>query len=162
MEKSGKKIAILGAGCFWGVQAAFKRIKGVIGTEVGYCGGKTKAPSYQQVCSGRTGHVEVVKITYDPAIITYGQLLDVFWSIHDPTQVDGQGPDLGEQYRSVLFYVNEDQKLIAEKSRSEIAKSGKFEGPVATSIEKAGDFYRAEEYHQDYLEKRDKNNCHIC
>ena len=145
--------AAFGAGCFWGVQAAFKKVKGVIKTTVGYMGGALKNPTYKDVCTNKTGHAEVVEIQFDPSIITYRDLLEVFWDIHDPTQVNRQGPDLGSQYRSVIFYNSQEQKNIAEKFREDIQKSGKFSKPIATEIVEAKEFYKAEDYHQDYFDK---------
>ena len=152
--------ATFGAGCFWGVEATFKQIKGVEDTDVGFMGGDVKDPSYEQVCYEDTHHVEVVQVTFDPNVVSYDELLDVFWANHDPTQVNRQGPDEGEQYRSVIFYHSEEQRKKAEASKKKLEKSGKFTKPIATRIEPAKEFYKAEEYHQDYLEKRGKNVCH--
>lgn len=153
--------AMFGAGCFWGVEAAFRQIEGVTATAVGYAGGSTEDPSYKDVCSGETGHAEVVQVTYDPSRVSYDKLLEVFWNEHDPTQVNRQGPDIGEQYRSVIFYENDAQKKAAEMSKKELAESGKYKRPIATSIEPAPTFYKAEEYHQQYLEKRGLSTCRI-
>lgn len=153
--------AIFGAGCFWGVEEAFRRVKGVVSTEVGYSGGFAKNPTYNEVCSGSTGHAEVVKVEYDPSEISYRDLLHVFWSIHDPTTPNRQGPDVGEQYRSAIFYANENQRQAAVESKDEIEKTGRFKNPVVTAIEPAGPFYRAEEYHQRYVEKHGMRGCHI-
>lgn len=154
--------ATFGAGCFWGVEAAYRQIKGVIATKAGYMGGSVKNPRYEQVCTDKTGHVEVVEVEFDPELVKYGKLLDVFWENHDPTQVNRQGPDVGTQYRSVIFYQNEKQKEAAMKSREKLQKSARFKtAKIATAIEKAGEFYKAEEYHQQYLEKRGLSTCHI-
>src|SRR3989337_1915441 len=146
--------ATFGAGCFWGVEAAFRKIEGVVSTTVGYSGGSSKNPTYRDVCSGRTGHAEVVQVEYDPSKTSYEELLDVFWSIHDPTQLNRQGPDVGTQYRSAIFYHNERQKKAAIKSKEKLEKSGKFTKPIITAIVPVSEFYKAEEYHQKYLEKR--------
>ncbi len=150
----GLKKAMFGAGCFWGVENTFRRVPGVVETAVGYSGGHTKGPSYKDVCSGTTGHAEVVLVTYDPRKVSYEELLDVFWGAHDPTQVNRQGPDVGEQYRSAIFYLDEEQKKAAERSKAGLEASGEYSRPIATEITEAGEFYRAEEYHQRYLEKR--------
>jgi peptide-methionine (S)-S-oxide reductase len=155
------KKATFGAGCFWGVEATFRRIPGVIDTAVGYAGGHTESPTYNEVCTDQTGHAEVVEVTYDPSKVSYAKLLDVFWSSHDPTQVDRQGPDYGTQYRTVIFYHDDEQRAEAEASKGELEASGRFSRPIATQIVPAGPFYRAEEYHQRYLEKRGMENCHI-
>jgi len=152
---------MFGAGCFWGVEEAFRRVKGVVSTEVGYSGGFAESPTYKEVCSGNTGHAEVVRVEYDPAEVSYHNLLSVFWKIHDPTTPNRQGPDVGEQYRSVIFYANEDQRRAAVASKEELEKSGRFRNPVVTAIEPAGPFYRAEEYHQRYVEKHGMRGCHI-
>ncbi len=144
--------ATFAAGCFWGVEAAFRRVAGVRATSVGYIGGRTSHPSYEQVCSGATGHAEAVRVEYDPAAVNYAQLLDVFWSSHDPTQVNRQGPDIGEQYRSAIFTHDEDQTQTALASRAALA--GSLPRPVATIVEPAGDYWPAEDYHQQFFEKR--------
>ena len=146
--------ATFGAGCFWGVEDKFSKIKGVKQTKVGYMGGTLKNPSYEDVCTNETGHIEVVQVLFEPSEITYQDLLDVFWNIHDPTQLNRQGPDLGSQYKSIIFYENEIQKNIAEKSKDKINKSNKYKKPIVTEISKVKDFYLAEEYHQQYLKKR--------
>lgn len=146
--------ATFGAGCFWGVEAAFQKVKGVHSTKVGYMGGHLKNPTYEDVCTDKTGHVEVVHITFEPTKISYEQLLDVFWDIHDPTQLNRQGPDRGTQYRSVIFYHNQQQKKIAENSKRNKQKSGKFKKKIVTEIIPAQEFYPAEEYHQKYFEKQ--------
>lgn len=154
-------LATFGAGCFWRVEEAFRTLPGVISTAVGYSGGKTKNPTYEDVCSDSTGHVEVVQVEYDSEKISYEKLLNVFWENHNPTQVNRQGWDVGTQYRSVIFYHDEEQKKIAEKSKKELDSSKKFPKPIATSIEPVKLFYAAEEYHQKYLFKRGKTSCHI-
>jgi peptide-methionine (S)-S-oxide reductase len=155
------EIATFGAGCFWGVEAAFRRISGVLDAAVGYSGGHTQNPTYKDVCTDGTGHAEVVQVTYDPAKVTYEQLLDAFWQEHDPTQVNRQGPDFGTQYRSAIFFHSPEQEAAAKKSKAALDASGKFRRPIATEITPAGPFYRAEEYHQRYLEKRGAASCHI-
>lgn len=147
-------VATFGAGCFWGVEAAFRKLDGVTATAVGYSGGHTSNPSYENVCSGQTGHAEVVQIEYDPDKVSYDDLLDVFWQNHDPTQVNRQGPDVGEQYRSVIFYHDPAQKTAAEISKQKLEQSRRLQRPIATAIEPATDFWKAEDYHQQYLEKR--------
>lgn len=153
--------AMFGAGCFWGVEETFRQVKGVKDTAVGYSGGALKNPSYEDVCTDRTGHAEVVQVQYDPAEVSYEALLKVFWDNHNPTTVNRQGPDVGTQYRSVIFYSTPEQKVAAEQSKMELEKSGKWKKPIVTSIEPASAFYRAEEYHQKYLEKRGLSTCHI-
>lgn len=154
--------AAFAAGCFWGVEATFQQIKGVVSTTVGYMGGKTKNPTYEEVCTDETGHAETVLIEYDPSIVTYDYLLDVFWSIHDPTTFNRQGPDLGSQYRSVIFYYTPEQEKAALASKKKLQDSKKFNKPIVTEIVAAGEFYRAEEYHQKYFETRGiKPACHI-
>ena len=147
------KIATFAAGCFWGPEARFRRIKGVVDAAVGYMGGHVKNPTYEMVCTDQTGHAEVVQVTYDPAVITYEQLLDAFWNMHDPTTPDRQGWDFGSQYRSVIFCHDENQKAAAEASKKQLEEAGQFDAPIVTEIVAAGPFYRAEEYHQRYLEK---------
>jgi peptide-methionine (S)-S-oxide reductase len=153
--------ATFGAGCFWGVEEIFRNQKGVSSTAVGYAGGTKENPTYEDVCSDATGHAEVVEVAFDPAQISYDELLDVFWSNHNPTTLNRQGPDVGRQYRSVIFYHSPEQKAAAEASREKIDQSGKFKRPVVTQIEPAPKFYRAEEYHQRYLEKRGQSHCAI-
>ena len=143
--------ATFGAGCFWGVEDRFQKIKGVVLTKVGYMGGTLKNPTYEDVCTDKTGHVEVVQMTYDPSIISYEELLEIFWSIHDPTQLNRQGPDIGTQYRSVMFYHTVEQKKIAEKSKQK--QSNMYKNKIFTEIKPAEEFYPAEEYHQKYLKK---------
>ncbi|HOK28085.1 MAG TPA: peptide-methionine (S)-S-oxide reductase MsrA [Methanomassiliicoccaceae archaeon] len=148
------KRATYGAGCFWGVQAAFDRIKGVVCTQVGYMGGWTEDPTYEDVCTNRTGHAEVVDLRYDPERVSYEQLLEAFWNMHDPTTPNRQGPDVGMQYRSVVFYHDEEQRRAAEAMKERLTKSGRFTRPVVTEIVPAKPFWRAEEYHQKYHERR--------
>ncbi len=155
------EIATFGAGCFWGVEAAFRRLPGVVDVAAGYSGGHMPNPTYKDVCSHTTGHAEVVQVTFDPQKISYDQLLDLFWQIHNPTQVNRQGPDVGTQYRSAIFVHSPEQKAIAEKSKAALAAGGKFQRPIATEITTAGPFYRAEEYHQKYLEKHGAASCHF-
>jgi peptide-methionine (S)-S-oxide reductase len=156
----GLATATFGAGCFWGVESAFRQVEGVKATEVGYSGGNIENPTYRQVCSDRTGHAEVVRVHYDPDVVSYDQLLDVFWRCHDPTQRNRQGPDVGRQYRSVIFYHDETQEDAAKESKIELQKSKRYQRPIATLIQEAAPFYRAEEYHQQYLEKRGQKVCH--
>jgi peptide-methionine (S)-S-oxide reductase len=153
------KQATFGAGCFWGIEAEFRQIPGVIDTAVGYAGGHRVNPTYEDVCDGRTGHAEVVQVTYDPAKVAYEQLLEVFWTSHDPTQLNRQGPDIGEQYRSVIFYHDDEQKTEADESKRLFEKLGSFQRPIVTAIVPAMPFYRAEEYHQQYLKKRGAESC---
>jgi peptide-methionine (S)-S-oxide reductase len=153
--------ATFGAGCFWGVEVAFRQIEGVVATAVGYEGGSYQNPSYQDVCTGHTGHAEVVEITYDPARVPYDDLLNVFWTHHDPTTLNRQGPDRGTQYRSAIFYHDESQRIAAEASKERWNRSGRFRGPIVTEITPASTFYRAEEYHQRYLEKHGLASCHL-
>lgn len=155
------KKATFGAGCFWGVEATFMNVKGVVQTEVGYMGGHTESPTYRDVCTDRTGHAEVVQVTYDDTMVDYEKLLDVFWMSHDPTQKNRQGPDVGTQYRTAVFYHDEEQRSTAERSRNAMDASGRFKRPIATLLEKAGPFWRAEEYHQKYLQKKGLDTCHI-
>lgn len=146
--------AIFAAGCFWGVEQAFRQVKGVVDTAVGYTGGRTEDPTYEEVCSGRTGHAEAVKVTFDPDQVTYEELLDVFWAVHDPTQVNRQGPDIGTQYRSAIFTAGEAQAAQAAASRDALAARNRTGRAIATQIESAGPFYMAEDYHQQYFDKR--------
>jgi peptide-methionine (S)-S-oxide reductase len=152
--------ATFGAGCFWGVEDAFRKIDGVVATQVGYTGGKTDSPTYKDVCTDRTGHAEAVEVTYDPSKVSYEDLLKVFWSVHDPTQMNRQGPDTGSQYRSVIFYHNAEQEKLAKASKQALQASGKHGRQIVTEIVPAGKFHRAEEYHQQYLEKRGMGTCH--
>ena len=153
--------ATFGAGCFWGVEAAFRRVPGVSAACVGYTGGSLENPTYEDVCTDRTGHAEAVQVIYDPAQISYEQLLDVFWNCHDPTTPNRQGPDVGTQYRSAIFYHTPEQEAAARASKEMLEKSGKYRRPIVTEITPAATFYRAEEYHQRYLEKRGRDTCHI-
>ncbi len=146
--------ATFGAGCFWGVEAAFRKLKGVQDVRSGYTGGTLEHPTYANVCSGTTGHAEVVEVQYDPSEVSYEELLDVFWNIHDPTQLNRQGPDIGEQYRSAIFFHTPKQEAAAQASKERLELSGGYKDPIATQVRPASDFYRAEEYHQRYLEKR--------
>src|SRR5271170_4392179 len=155
------EIATFGAGCFWGVEVAFGRIPGVLETAVGYSNGHTENPTYKDVCTDETGHAEVVQVTFDPAKVSYEQLLDAFWAMHDPTQKNRQGPDFGSQYRTAIFFHSLEQEAAAKKSKAALDASGRFKRPVATEITPAGTFYRAEEYHQKYLEKRGAASCHF-
>lgn len=153
--------ATFGAGCFWGIEEAFRTRDGVLETAAGYMGGFVRNPTYEQVCTGETGHAEVVQVTFDPARISYQQLLDHFWSIHDPTQLNRQGPDIGPNYRSVIFYHTPEQAKAARESKSRIESSGRFGfGKIVTQILPAGDFWRAEEYHQQYVARRGGKTCH--
>ena len=151
------KKATFGAGCFWGVEAAFRQVDGVVGTRVGYSGGTLEDPTYEDVCSHTTGHAEVVEVTYDDDEVSYDELLSVFWRSHDPTQLDRQGWDIGDQYRSVVFFHDEEQREAAERSR-DAAQAG-YRKPIVTLIEPAQTFYEAEGYHQQYLEKRGRSSC---
>ncbi len=148
--------ATFGAGCFWGVEAAFRKIKGVVSTTVGYSGGSSKNPTYKDVCSGRTGHAEVVQVEYDPSKTSYEELLNVFWSVHDPTQLNRQGPDVGTQYRSAIFFYNAEQEAAAKAAKAHLERSGRYGKPIVTEIIPASEFYMAEEYHQQYFEKHGK------
>lgn len=153
--------ATFGAGCFWGVEAAFRQLPGVTSTAVGYEGGNFANPTYKDVCRGNTGHAEVVQVEYDPAQISYDQLLEVFWSNHNPTTLNRQGPDIGTQYRSAIFFHNAEQEAAAQVSKENLQNSGRYNRPIVTEIVPAGTFYRAEEYHQQYLEKRGLASCHL-
>jgi peptide-methionine (S)-S-oxide reductase len=150
--------ATFGAGCFWGVEATFRRLAGVVSTQVGYAGGTTPRPTYEDVCTGRTGHAEAVEVTFDPAVISYRDLLNLFWENHDPTTLNRQGPDFGAQYRSVIFFHSPEQEAAARGSLAEA--QGRFRRPIVTQIVPAAEFWRAEEYHQQYLEKRGAAQCH--
>ena len=153
--------ATFGAGCFWGVEAAFRQIPGVVSTRVGYLGGTLEDPTYRDVCTGRSGHAEVVEVTFDPHQVSYDALLDLFWEMHDPTQFNRQGPDIGTQYRSAIFFHDSEQEASAKASKTKLDASGMLKRPVATVIEQAATFYRAEEDHQQYLEKRGLSSCHF-
>jgi peptide-methionine (S)-S-oxide reductase len=151
--------ATFAAGCFWGVEANFRKVPGVIATAVGYTGGNFENPTYSDVCTGKTGHAEAVDILFDSAVVSYEQLLEVFWKIHDPTTLNRQGLDIGTQYRSVIFYHNEEQRAAAIASKERMQKSGKFKQPIVTEIVPASTFYRAEDYHQQYFEKGGMGGC---
>ena len=153
--------ATFGAGCFWGVEAAFRQLPGVISTAVGYLGGTMENPTYRDVCSGRTGHAEVVEVTHDPARVTYEQLLDVFWENHDPTQLNRQGPDVGDNYRTVIFFHSPEQEKAAVASKERLEKEGRYRRPIVTEIVPAETFWEAEDYHQQYFEKRGISHCRI-
>ena len=153
--------ATFGAGCFWGVEAAFQEVEGVVSTAVGYSGGHLQKPTYQDVCSGRTGHAEVVQLEYDPARVSYDQLLDVFWENHDPTTLNRQGPDIGAQYRSAIFFHTPEQEAAAKASKARLEGSGRYRRPIVTEITPASEFWRGEDYHQRYLEKRGLAHCTI-
>ncbi len=153
--------ATFAAGCFWGVEATFRNIPGVVSTQVGYTGGKLENPTYQDVCTDQTGHAEAVEVTYDPSQVTYGDLLKVLWENHDPTQKNRQGPDVGTQYRSAIFYHTPAQEAVARASKEKLERAKVFRRPIATEIVPAVVFWRAEEYHQQYLEKRGLASCHI-
>jgi len=152
--------ATFGAGCFWGVELAFSQNSRVTSTAVGYCGGNMPDPTYEMVCAGQSGHAEVVQMEYDPAQIEYSALLELFWSIHDPTTLNRQGPDIGTQYRSVIFYHDAGQEATARASVKKLQQSGRFPRDIVTEIVPAPQFYPAEDYHQKYLEKRGMKNCH--
>ncbi len=153
--------ATFAAGCFWGVEEAFGKVEGVVATAVGYAGGTLENPTYQDVCSGRTGHAEVVQLQFDPGRVSYERLLELFWSIHDPSQLDRQGPDAGTQYRTVIFCHGAEQENAARLSKDAIGQSGRFAGPVVTEIAPAATFWRAEEYHQQYIAKGGRGACAI-
>ena len=156
-----EKTASFAAGCFWGVEARFRKIPGVIDAAVGYMGGETEQPSYQQVCSGDTGHAEAVQLLFDESRVSYGELLDAFFAMHNPTTLDRQGPDFGSQYRSVIFWHDSEQQEEAEKKITGLDVSDKWQDPVVTQLVKAGKFWRAEEYHQRYLEKKGGGYCRM-
>ncbi len=146
--------ATFAAGCFWGVETTFRKVPGVVSAQVGYTGGGFENPTYEIVCSGRTGHAEAVELEFDPSQISYEELLDVFWSCHDPTTLNRQGPDTGTQYRSAVFFHTPEQAAAANESRAKLADAGRYRDPIVTEISAAATFYPAEEYHQRYLEKR--------
>lgn len=152
-ETKNLRMATFAAGCFWGAQDQFDKIHGVKETTVGYAGGNTENPTYEMVCSDKTGHAEAVEVKYDPKEVSYEQLLNVFWNKHNPTTPNRQGPDHGSQYRSVIFYHSNEQKAIAEESKKELDQSGRWQDPIVTEIVPASTFYRAEEYHQKYNQK---------
>jgi len=153
--------ATFGAGCFWGIEAAFRKVPGVVDAAVGYSGGTLDNPTYRDVCTGQTGHAEVVEISFDPTQVSYDQLLDLFWQLHDPTTLNRQGPDVGSQYRSAIFFHTPEQETAANVSRETIGSSGRFRGKVVTEVTPASIFYRAEEYHQRYMEKGGQSSCAI-
>lgn len=160
MSEENLQTATFAAGCFWGVEEAFRQVKGVKSTAVGYTGGTFKNPSYEDVCSDMTGHAEAVQIQYDPREVSYEQLLEVFWSVHDPTTKNRQGPDIGSQYRSMISYHTSEQEMLAKQSKENIERSGKFRNGIVTEIVQALTFYKAEEYHQQYYEKRGGGKCY--
>ena len=153
-------VATFGAGCFWGVELTFQKIQGVISTSVGYMGGTTHNPSYKDVCTGRTMHAEVVRVEFDPSVVSYESLLDALWECHDPTTLNRQGPDIGTQYRSVIFFHSPEQETVAKVSKANADQSGRFGSSIVTEISQALEYYIAEDYHQKYLEKRGLGNCH--
>ncbi len=153
--------ATFAAGCFWGVEAAFRAVPGVVSTTVGYSGGSFPNPTYHDVCTGRTGHAEVVQVEFDPARVSYQDLLRVFWENHDPTTLNRQGPDHGTQYRSAIFFHTPEQQAAALASKQELERAGAYRRPIVTEITPASAFYRAEEYHQQYLEKRGQASCRV-
>ena len=151
--------ATFAAGCFWGIEAAFRKLSGVSDAAVGYTGGSFKNPTYEDVCTGKTGHAEAVQVEYDPKKISYEKLLDAFWAMHDPTTLDRQGPDIGSQYRSSIFFKTPEQETLAKASKERLEKSAKFRSKIVTKIVPASEFYRAEEYHQRYHEKHGISHC---
>src|SRR5713226_4103079 len=153
--------ATFGAGCFWGVEETFRNVQGVLSTSVGYAGGTQENPTYQDVCTDKTGHAEVVGVEFDPSQVGYDELLNLFWSNHNPTTLNRQGPDVGMQYRSVIFYHSPEQQASVEESKKKLAESGKFNRPIVTQVEPAPKFWCAEEYHQRYLQKRGQSHCAI-
>jgi peptide-methionine (S)-S-oxide reductase len=162
MDEAKVKKATFAAGCFWGVEASFRKLNGVVSTAVGYSGGHTKDPTYHDVCGDTTGHAEAVLVTYDPTKVTYSELLDAFWTCHDPTTANRQGPDVGSQYRSVIFYHDAEQEQAAKASLKEVDESGVFKRKIVTQIVPAAHFYSAEEYHQQYFEKQGTaESCHV-
>ena len=155
------ELATFAAGCFWGVEEAFRRVPGVVSATSGYIGGTVPDPAYEEVCTGRTGHAEAVQVEYDPARVAYEQLLDVFWRLHDPTTRNRQGPDVGPQYRSAVFFHTPEQERLVAQSKTALERSGRFTRPIVTEIVPASAFYRAEEYHQQYLRKHGGGSCHV-
>jgi peptide-methionine (S)-S-oxide reductase len=160
-EKATLEKATFGAGCFWGIEAAYRQVKGVVSTAVGFSGGTYDNPSYHDVCTGRTGHAEVVEVTYDPARVSYEDLLRVFWENHNPTTLNRQGWDIGTQYRSAIYFHNATQEAAARASKEQLESNGKYRKPIVTEVTPASTFYIAEDYHQQYLEKRGQSSCHI-
>lgn len=154
-------IATFGAGCFWGVEEIFRTTEGVLDTSVGYMGGHTDKPTYEDVCNGQTNHAEVVQVSYDPGKVEYSRLVDIFFKNHNPTQLNRQGPDIGSQYRSVIFYEDETQKVIATEKKAALDASGRFRNDVITAVDPVASYWRAEDYHQKYLQKRGMASCHI-
>ncbi|MSQ46409.1 MAG: peptide-methionine (S)-S-oxide reductase [Ignavibacteria bacterium] len=161
MNENRTELATFGAGCFWGVEEEFRKLQGVISTKVGYLGGNKDNPSYEEICSNETGHAEVVEVTFNCEKINYEQLLNLFWNIHNPTQLNRQGVDIGTQYRSAIFYHSEEQKEIAVLSKNNLEKINKYSRPIVTEISQVKTFWEAEEYHQQYLTKRGLSSCHI-
>jgi peptide-methionine (S)-S-oxide reductase len=159
-KTESRETATFAAGCFWGVQLKFDNIKGVLDSSVGYTGGTVKNPTYEQVCTHTTGHAEAVQLHFDPTVVTYQQLVDAFFAMHDPTQLNRQGPDIGSSYRSAIFYHSPEQKAIAEAAKQKLNAEGKYKGRVVTEIVPAGEFYAGEDYHQKFLEKRGGPACH--
>jgi len=153
--------ATFGAGCFWGVETAFREVKGVTATRVGYLGGTMKNPTYHDVCTDMTGHAEVVEVEFDPSTVSYEDLLNVFWSCHDPTQLNRQGPDVGTQYRSAIFFHSPEQEKAARASKEKLQASGRYKRPIVTELSPVSEFWMAEDYHQQYLEKRGIKSCHL-
>jgi peptide-methionine (S)-S-oxide reductase len=160
MHENNLQKATFAAGCFWGVEEAFTKIKGVKSTRVGYIGGNLPSPTYEDVCTDRTGHAEALQVKYDPKEISYEELLDLFWSIHNPTTKNRQGPDIGSQYRSIIFYHTPEQERIAKKSKQELDDSNKFQNKIVTEIVPASTFYQAEDYHQKYYQKIGGSSCY--
>jgi len=160
-DENKYKKAAFGAGCFWGVEETFRTTKGVVSTAVGYMGGHTENPTYEDICSGQTGHAETVEVTYDLSIISYNELLNIFWKIHDPSTLNHKGPDIGEQYRSIIFYYDAEQGKAARASKEELNKSGVYRQDIVTEIVPARKlkFYMAEDYHQKYIKKRGQSSC---
>ncbi|HYE59983.1 MAG TPA: peptide-methionine (S)-S-oxide reductase MsrA [Candidatus Kapabacteria bacterium] len=161
MDTLKTEFTTFGAGCFWGVEETFRKLPGVVNTAVGYMGGTMDNPTYEAVCTDKTGHAEVVQVEYDPTLISYEQLLNVFWKNHNPTTLNQQGPDRGTQYRSVIFFHSKEQEKKAMVSKDAVSQSGVWKSPIVTEIVEAKPFYRAEEYHQRYLEKRGMGSCHV-
>ena len=155
------KKATFGAGCFWGVEAAFRQVEGVLATSAGYIGGSLENPTYKDVCSGKTGHAEAVEVEYDPSKVSYDELLNLFWKIHDPTTLNRQGPDFGSQYRSAIFYHDSEQESAAATSKEKLQNSGHYRDPIVTEITPAPEYYPAEDYHQQYMEKQGRMRCRI-
>ncbi len=153
--------ATFAAGCFWGVEAAFREVEGVVSTSVGYTGGSIENPTYEDVCTGLTGHAEAVEVVYHPEVVSFDELLDFFWSIHDPTTENRQGPDVGSQYRSAIFYHDREQEAAARAKMEKLQRSGLYRGEIVTEIVPASEFYRAEEYHQRYFEKHGRRGCRL-